>query len=171
MCPDLVLSLISGDSGWNTGVLLRSLPRRLTGLLAPLGFSHNSGESKELVSTDYRPRWSASRGSAFRPTNFYTSRAKLSIHDLPTSLGGRVIETLRVTSEGRSKEWGNHMLIFSSCLVTFRITVSDPLGGPKSTLTQMGLGLSVDNPDPTSEVADVHRGCQKPLGWGWVIDW
>ncbi|PKI45687.1 hypothetical protein CRG98_034003 [Punica granatum] len=34
-----------------------------------------------------------------------------------------------------------------------------------------GLGLPVGDPDLTIKVADVHRGCHKPQGWGWVVDW
>ncbi|PKI33245.1 hypothetical protein CRG98_046367 [Punica granatum] len=34
-----------------------------------------------------------------------------------------------------------------------------------------GLRPPVSDPDPTTEVADAHRGCQKPQGWGWVANW
>ncbi|PKI63079.1 hypothetical protein CRG98_016530 [Punica granatum] len=67
---DSRLHLISRNSGRGVEVLFRSLPDRLIGHLALLGFLHNLGRSKGPVGAGYRPRWLASP-SLFSENNFH----------------------------------------------------------------------------------------------------
>ncbi|PKI58169.1 hypothetical protein CRG98_021427 [Punica granatum] len=57
--PSTLPSVQPSNSGHDAKDLSRSLPGRPTGSLAFSRFLHNPGRSRELVDTDYRPRWPA----------------------------------------------------------------------------------------------------------------